>query len=166
MLFWRPQLGHSQPLAILFLFIQVIKSSRCSLPSVENAGSASTRKATSVANPGECVSYCLLHNWAALCFHSASHRLYSCVSPRNLTAPKGALLDGTSRFSCRGKPIHHFISTSTFSQYTVVDDIAVAKIDAAAPLDKVCLIGCGFSTGYGSAVQVAKVGWTMAPGTS
>lgn len=89
-----------------------------------------------------------------ICKHPESNL---CCQPKNLTAPKGALLDGTSRFSCRGKPIHHFISTSTFSQYTVVDDIAVAKIDAAAPLDKVCLIGCGFSTGYGSAVQVAKV---------
>uniref|UniRef100_A0A0G2JW98 Alcohol dehydrogenase 1 n=1 Tax=Rattus norvegicus TaxID=10116 RepID=A0A0G2JW98_RAT len=89
-----------------------------------------------------------------ICKHPESNL---CCQTKNLTQPKGALLDGTSRFSCRGKPIHHFISTSTFSQYTVVDDIAVAKIDAAAPLDKVCLIGCGFSTGYGSAVQVAKV---------
>uniref|UniRef100_A0A5F9C6L7 Alcohol dehydrogenase 1 n=1 Tax=Oryctolagus cuniculus TaxID=9986 RepID=A0A5F9C6L7_RABIT len=75
----------------------------------------------------------------------------------DLGKPKGMLLDGTSRFTCKGKPIHHFIGTSTFSQYTVVDEIAVAKIDAAAPLEKVCLIGCGFSTGYGSAVKVAKV---------
>nr|AAA40681.1 alcohol dehydrogenase [Rattus norvegicus]prf//1303272A dehydrogenase,alcohol [Rattus norvegicus] len=89
-----------------------------------------------------------------ICKHPESNL---CCQTKNLTQPKGALLDGTSRFSCRGKPIHHFLSTSTFSQYTVVDDIAVAKIDAAAPLDKVCLIGCGFSTGYGSAVQVAKV---------
>lgn len=71
--------------------------------------------------------------------------------------PRGTLREGTSRFSCKGKQIHNFISTSTFSQYTVVDDIAVAKIDGASPLDKVCLIGCGFSTGYGSAVKVAKV---------
>lgn len=76
------------------------------------------------------------------------------------------MLEGTSRFSCKGKPIHNFISTSTFSQYTVVDDIAVAKIDGASPLDKVCLIGCGFTTGYGSAVKVAKVGWTVGHGTS
>lgn len=89
-----------------------------------------------------------------ICKHPESNL---CCQNKNLTKPGGVLLDGTSRFSCRGKPIHNFISTSTFSQYTVVDDIAVAKIDAAAPLDKVCLIGCGFSTGYGSAVQVAKV---------
>nr|XP_035149161.1 alcohol dehydrogenase 1C-like isoform X3 [Callithrix jacchus] len=70
---------------------------------------------------------------------------------------QGTLQDGTTRFTCKGKPIHHFIGVSTFSQYTVVDEIAVAKIDAASPLEKVCLIGCGFSTGYGSAVKVAKV---------
>ncbi|CAO2600192.1 Alcohol dehydrogenase 1 [Lemmus lemmus] len=75
----------------------------------------------------------------------------------DLARPRGILLEGTSRFSCKGKPIHNFISTSTFSQYTVVDEMAVAKIDGASPLDKVCLIGCGFSTGYGSAVKVAKV---------
>ncbi|XP_032117445.1 alcohol dehydrogenase 1C-like isoform X3 [Sapajus apella] len=75
----------------------------------------------------------------------------------DLTNPQGTLQDGTSRFTCRGKPVHHFIGVSTFSQYTVVDEIAVAKIDAASPLEKVCLFGCGFSTGYGSAVKVAKV---------
>ncbi|XP_006893170.1 PREDICTED: alcohol dehydrogenase E chain-like [Elephantulus edwardii] len=75
----------------------------------------------------------------------------------DLILPRGSMQDGSIRFTCRGKPIHHFISTSTFSEYTVVDEISVAKIDPAAPLEKVCLIGCGFSTGYGSAVQVAKV---------
>ncbi|XP_022438116.1 alcohol dehydrogenase 1C isoform X2 [Delphinapterus leucas] len=75
----------------------------------------------------------------------------------NVTKPRGTLMDGTSRFTCRGKPIYHFIGTSTFTQYTVVDEISVAKIDADSPLEKVCLIGCGFSTGYGSAVKVAKV---------
>ncbi|XP_008824395.1 alcohol dehydrogenase 1 [Nannospalax galili] len=75
----------------------------------------------------------------------------------DLQNTRGTLLDGTSRFTCRGKSIHNFISTSTFSQYTVVDELAVAKIDAASPLEKVCLIGCGFSTGYGSAIKVGKV---------
>ncbi|XP_044131869.1 alcohol dehydrogenase 1-like isoform X2 [Bufo gargarizans] len=68
----------------------------------------------------------------------------------------GVLLDNTSRFTCKGKPVHHFIGTSTFSEYTVVDDIAVVKIHQDAPLDKVCLFGCSFSTGYGSAVNTAK----------
>ncbi|XP_006152236.1 alcohol dehydrogenase E chain [Tupaia chinensis] len=75
----------------------------------------------------------------------------------DLDKPRGTLQDGTTRFTCRGKSIHHFLSTSTFSQYTVVDEISVVKIDDASPLEKVCLIGCGFSTGYGSAVKVAKV---------
>ncbi|XP_058922887.1 alcohol dehydrogenase 1C [Kogia breviceps] len=75
----------------------------------------------------------------------------------NVTKPQGTLMDGTSRFTCRGKPIYQFIGTSTFTQYTVVDEMSVAKIDADSPLEKVCLIGCGFSTGYGSAVKVAKV---------
>ncbi|PIO27079.1 hypothetical protein AB205_0021440, partial [Aquarana catesbeiana] len=68
----------------------------------------------------------------------------------------GVLLDKTSRFSCRGKSIHNFISTSTFTEYTVLDEIAVAKIHEDAPLEKVCLIGCGFSTGYGSALNTGK----------
>ncbi|XP_008592991.1 PREDICTED: alcohol dehydrogenase 1C-like [Galeopterus variegatus] len=79
----------------------------------------------------------------------------------DLGKPRGTMQDGTTRFTCRGKPAHHFVGVSTFSQYTVVDENAVAKIDAASPLEKVCLIGCGFSTGYGSAVKVAKVGMTM-----
>uniref|UniRef100_A0A6P5JPV9 alcohol dehydrogenase n=1 Tax=Phascolarctos cinereus TaxID=38626 RepID=A0A6P5JPV9_PHACI len=78
-------------------------------------------------------------------------------SENNVSLPSGTLQDGTSRFTCRGKPIHHLASTSTFSEYTVADEISVVKIDPSAPLEKVCLIGCGFSTGYGSAVNVAKV---------
>uniref|UniRef100_A0A8C9ESF0 Alcohol dehydrogenase class-3 n=1 Tax=Pavo cristatus TaxID=9049 RepID=A0A8C9ESF0_PAVCR len=70
---------------------------------------------------------------------------------------KGLMPDGTTRFTCKGKQIYHFMGTSTFSEYTVVADISVAKIDPAAPLDKVCLLGCGISTGYGAAVNTAKV---------
>ncbi|KAK2826330.1 hypothetical protein Q5P01_020544 [Channa striata] len=62
-----------------------------------------------------------------------------------------------SRFTCRGKKVLQFMGTSTFSEYTVVKQIAVAKIDPAAPLDKVCLLGCGICTGYGAAVNTAKV---------
>uniref|UniRef100_A0A2I3M1S1 alcohol dehydrogenase n=1 Tax=Papio anubis TaxID=9555 RepID=A0A2I3M1S1_PAPAN len=80
-----------------------------------------------------------------------------CIALPSVSNPRGTLQDGTSRFTCRGKPIHHFLGVSSFSQYTVVDENAVAKIDAASPMEKVCLIGCGFSTGYGSAVKVAKV---------
>ncbi|KAM3937171.1 alcohol dehydrogenase 1-like [Leptodactylus fuscus] len=69
----------------------------------------------------------------------------------------GFMLDGTTRFSCNGKMIHNFMSTSTFTEYTVVDEFAVCKIDKAAPLDQVCLIGCGFSTGFGTVINTAKV---------
>ncbi|XP_029453258.1 alcohol dehydrogenase 1-like [Rhinatrema bivittatum] len=69
----------------------------------------------------------------------------------------GLMADGTSRFTCKGQKVYNFIHTSTFTEYTVLDEIAVAKIDDDAPLDKISPIGCGFSTGYGSAVNVAKV---------
>ncbi|XP_036006766.1 alcohol dehydrogenase 1 isoform X2 [Fundulus heteroclitus] len=61
-----------------------------------------------------------------------------------------------SRISCKGRKLLQLAGTSTFSEYTVVKEIAVAKIDAAAPLDKVCLIGCAICTGYGAAVNAAK----------
>lgn len=57
--------------------------------------------------------------------------------------------DGTSRFTCNGKTLYHFMGCSTFSEYTVVAEISVAKIDSAAPLNRVCLLGCGITTGYG-----------------
>uniref|UniRef100_A0A2I4BN79 Alcohol dehydrogenase 1 n=1 Tax=Austrofundulus limnaeus TaxID=52670 RepID=A0A2I4BN79_AUSLI len=68
-----------------------------------------------------------------------------------------SLVGAESRITCKGKKIFQFVGTSTFSEYTVIDQIAVAKIDPAAPLDKVCLIGCGICTGYGAAVNTAKV---------
>eukprot|EP00775_Hariotina_reticulata_P002332 gene2332-2640_t len=70
--------------------------------------------------------------------------------------------DGKPRFSKDGKPIYHFMGTSTFSQYTVVHEQSVALIDQTAPLDKVCLLGCGVSTGWGAVFNTAKV----QPGTS
>ncbi|KAK5857026.1 hypothetical protein PBY51_010296 [Eleginops maclovinus] len=79
-----------------------------------------------------------------------------CKSPRTNQCDK-AWMFPESRFTCRGKTLLQFSGTSTFSEYTVVDQIAVAKIDPAAPLDKVCLIGCGICTGYGAAVNTAKV---------
>jgi S-(hydroxymethyl)glutathione dehydrogenase/alcohol dehydrogenase len=65
--------------------------------------------------------------------------------------------DGTSRFSKNGKRIHHFMGTSTFSEYTVLPEISVAKINKAAPLYKVCLLGCGITTGLGAVLNTAKV---------
>ncbi len=73
------------------------------------------------------------------------------------TQGKGLMPDGTSRFSLNGKTIFHYMGTSTFSEYTVVPEIAVAKINKAAPLDKVCLLGCGVTTGIGAVLNTAKV---------
>jgi len=64
--------------------------------------------------------------------------------------------DGESRFSINGKPIYHFLGTSTFSEYTVVHSGQVAKINPDAPLDKVCIVSCGLSTGLGATLNVAK----------
>jgi len=73
------------------------------------------------------------------------------------TQGRGLMPDGTSRFSKNGKIIHHYMGTSTFSEYTVLPEIAVAKINKNAPLDKVCLLGCGISTGIGAVLNTAKV---------
>jgi len=73
------------------------------------------------------------------------------------TQGKGVMPDGTSRFSKNGKPIYHYMGTSTFSEYTVMPEISVAKINKAAPLDKVCLLGCGVTTGLGAVLNTAKV---------
>lgn len=71
------------------------------------------------------------------------------------TQGKGVMPDGTSRFTCKGKSLLHFMGTSTFSQYTVVADISVVAVDPAAPLDTVCLLGCGVTTGFGAATITA-----------
>jgi S-(hydroxymethyl)glutathione dehydrogenase/alcohol dehydrogenase len=73
------------------------------------------------------------------------------------TQGRGVMPDGTSRFSHNGKPLLHYMGTSTFSQYTVLPEIALAKINKAAPLDKVCLLGCGVTTGIGAVLNTAKV---------
>nr|XP_019534264.2 alcohol dehydrogenase class-3 [Aedes albopictus] len=87
-----------------------------------------------------------------------------CKSPKTNLCPKiratqgkGVLPDGTSRFTCKGKQVYHFMGTSTFSEYTVVAEISLCKIDETAPLEKVCLLGCGIPTGYGAALNTAKV---------
>jgi S-(hydroxymethyl)glutathione dehydrogenase/alcohol dehydrogenase len=73
------------------------------------------------------------------------------------TQGRGLMPDGTSRFRLGGKTIHHFMGTSTFAQYTVLPEISVAKVSQAAPLDKVCLLGCGITTGIGAVLNTAKV---------
>merc|ERR1712048_46566 len=73
------------------------------------------------------------------------------------TQGKGLMPDGTTRFKCNGKDLAHFMGCSTFAEYTVCAEISLAKIDPEAPLDKVCLLGCGITTGYGAALNTAKV---------
>uniref|UniRef100_A0A4W6F7U1 Alcohol dehydrogenase 5 n=1 Tax=Lates calcarifer TaxID=8187 RepID=A0A4W6F7U1_LATCA len=80
-----------------------------------------------------------------------------CNCTDQLTQGKGLMPDGTTRFSCKGKSLFHFMGCSTFSEYTVVAEISLAKVDHRAPLDKVCLLGCGITTGYGAALNTAKV---------
>lgn len=74
-----------------------------------------------------------------------------------VTQGKGLMPDGTSRFSLNGKPIYHYMGTSTFSEYTVLPAIAVAKVSKKAPLEKICLLGCGITTGIGAVLNTAKV---------
>ena len=73
------------------------------------------------------------------------------------TQGKGVMPDGTSRFSFNRKPLYHYMGTSTFANFTVLPEIAVAKIREDAPFDKVCYIGCGVTTGIGAVINTAKV---------
>lgn len=73
------------------------------------------------------------------------------------TQGKGLMPDGTSRFSKNGKTIYHYMGTSSFAEYTVLPEISLAKINKTAPLDKVCLLGCGVTTGIGAVLNTAKV---------
>ncbi|XOV83157.1 MAG: S-(hydroxymethyl)glutathione dehydrogenase/class III alcohol dehydrogenase [bacterium] len=73
------------------------------------------------------------------------------------TQGKGVMPDGTSRFSLGGEPLYHYMGTSTFSNFTVLPEIALARIHPDAPFDKVCYIGCGVTTGLGAVMNTAKV---------
>ena len=73
------------------------------------------------------------------------------------TQGKGLMPDGTSRFSKNGEPIYHYMGCSTFSEYTVLPEISLAKVNKSAPLDEVCLLGCGVTTGMGAVLKTAKV---------
>ncbi|KAG6775278.1 hypothetical protein POTOM_018722 [Populus tomentosa] len=90
------------------------------------------------------------------CRHCKSEESNMCDLLR-INTDRGVMLnDGKSRFSIRGQPIYHFVGTSTFSEYTVVHVGCLAKINPAAPLDKVCVLSCGISTGLGATLNVAK----------
>ncbi|MCK0164447.1 S-(hydroxymethyl)glutathione dehydrogenase/class III alcohol dehydrogenase [Marinobacter sp. S6332] len=73
------------------------------------------------------------------------------------TQGKGLMPDGTTRFSLNGEPIYHYMGCSTFSEYTVLPEIALAKVNKDAPLEEVCLLGCGVTTGMGAVMNTAKV---------
>src|SRR5207253_4111054 len=90
------------------------------------------------------------------CVHCLDPRTNLCLAIRE-QQNKGYLPDGTTRLSRDGEPIRHFMGTSTFCQYTVMPEIALAKVDREAPLDRACLFACGLSTGLGAAMNTAKV---------
>ena len=97
--------------------------------------------------------------YAAECGHCAYCRSGRTNQCRALlaTQARGVMPDGTSRFSLKGKPLLHYMGTSTFATHTVLPEIAVARIDPVAPLDKVCLLGCVITAGVGAVLNVAKV---------
>jgi S-(hydroxymethyl)glutathione dehydrogenase/alcohol dehydrogenase len=90
------------------------------------------------------------------CSFCTSGKTNLCQAIR-VTQGQGLMPDGTSRFSQVGKQLFHYMGTSTFSEYTVLPEIALAKINPAAPLDKVCLLGCGITTGIGAVLNTARV---------
>ena len=90
------------------------------------------------------------------CEYCLSGKTNLCQAIRE-TQGRGLMPDGTSRFSINGEKIHHYMGTSTFSNFTVVPEIALAKIRQDAPFDKVCYIGCGVTTGIGAVINTAKV---------
>jgi S-(hydroxymethyl)glutathione dehydrogenase/alcohol dehydrogenase len=90
------------------------------------------------------------------CPSCLSRKTNLCTAIRS-TQGKGVMPDGTSRFSLESKPLHHYMGTSTFANYTVLPEIAVARIRDDAPFDKVCYIGCGVTTGIGAVLNTAKV---------
>src|SRR5580698_781137 len=90
------------------------------------------------------------------CKSCLSRKTNLCTAIR-ATQGKGVMPDGTSRFSLNGKMIHHYMGCSTFANYTVLPEIALAKIREDAPFEKVCYIGCGVTTGIGAVINTAKV---------
>jgi len=90
------------------------------------------------------------------CEYCLSRKTNLCQAIR-ATQGRGLMPDGSSRFSIDGKMLHHYMGTSTFANYTVLPEIAVAKIREDAPFDKVCYIGCGVTTGIGAVIYTAKV---------
>uniref|UniRef100_A0A8C3B7L7 Alcohol dehydrogenase-like N-terminal domain-containing protein n=1 Tax=Cairina moschata TaxID=8855 RepID=A0A8C3B7L7_CAIMO len=132
------------------------------IPGHEGAGIVeSIGEGVTSVKPGDKVILFGLPQCGECCFCKNPDSNYCLKS--HLSVSQCLLPDKTSRFTCQGKQIHHFLWISTFAEYTVVPEFTLAKIDAAAPLDKVCLLACGFSTGYGAAINTAKVGTQPCP---
>jgi S-(hydroxymethyl)glutathione dehydrogenase/alcohol dehydrogenase len=90
------------------------------------------------------------------CEYCLSRKTNLCVSIR-ATQGRGVMPDGTSRFSCDGEPVFHYMGTSTFANFSVIPEIALAKVRQDAPLEKICYIGCGVTTGIGAVINTARV---------
>lgn len=90
------------------------------------------------------------------CEYCLSNKTNLCQAVRE-TQGKGLMPDGTSRLSKDGKPIYHYMGTSTFAEYAVIPEISLAKVNPKAPLNRVCLLGCGITTGIGAVLNTAKV---------
>ncbi|MDR3521384.1 MAG: S-(hydroxymethyl)glutathione dehydrogenase/class III alcohol dehydrogenase [Acidocella sp.] len=90
------------------------------------------------------------------CKSCTSRKTNLCTAIR-ATQRKGVMPDGTSRFSCEGEPVMHYMGCSTFANFTVLPEIALAKVREDAPFDKICYIGCGVTTGIGAVINTAKV---------
>ncbi|XP_029798697.1 LOW QUALITY PROTEIN: alcohol dehydrogenase 1-like [Suricata suricatta] len=126
------------------------------IPGHEGAGIVeSIGKGVSSMKPGDKVLILIIPQCreCSACLHPEGNF----CEKQDVLPSSGLMLDGTSRFTCKGKKIYHSFRASTFTEYTVVPEIAVAKIDAAAPMDKVSIISCEVPTGYGAAVNSAKV---------
>ncbi|KAG9510836.1 hypothetical protein GZH46_00601, partial [Fragariocoptes setiger] len=105
--------------------------------------------------PGDHVIPCYIPQCRS-CPYCLHPRTNLCTAIRK-TQGLGVMPDGTTRFSKDGKPIYHFMGTSTFSEYTVVPDIAVVKVDHTTRLDRACLMACGLSTGFGAVMNIADL---------
>lgn len=117
-----------------------------------------------VESVGEGVTSVQVGDHVIPCYTPQCRECSFCRNPKTnlcqkirITQGQGVMPDGTSRYTCKGQPIYHFMGVSAFSEYIVVPEIALANIDKKAPLDKACLLGCGVSTGIGAALNTAKV---------
>jgi S-(hydroxymethyl)glutathione dehydrogenase / alcohol dehydrogenase len=114
-----------------------------------------TGEGVTLVEPGDHV-VTLFSPQCGQCIHCNSDKTNLCLAIRE-EQNKGHLPDGTTRLSRDGEPIRHFMGTSTFAEYTVMPEIALAKVDPGAPLDRACLFACGLSTRLGAAINTAKV---------